>query len=498
MDVGKMSNLAKYTFATKPYKHQMTVLERSWDKEFYGFMLSMGTGKSKICVDTICMLAQNQGLKVAVIIAPKGVYANWYYKEIPTHMPQLFQKLSQVYLYQNKGTKTEEQEMKDLLSNNGAIKILIINIEAITTSQKAWKFLVAVARLGKSMCIVDESSTIKNEGSLRTKKLMKIRDMFTWRRIATGTPVTRDPLDLFSQFEFLYPGCLNAQNYFVFRARYCVLKDSDPIFYKDKDGKVKEKTIKQIVAHKNLDQLTRLMSRFASIVRKEDCLDLPPKVFQTYDVDLTDEQRRIYTEMKEWACAEIDAGNFASATIAITRLLRLHQIVCGHVVDEEKNVRDVPSNRIETLKEIVEQTSGQNIIWSNYRKNVDEIMAMLIKAGRNPVRYDGSVDVSGRQHAVNLFQDGIATDFVGTQSSGGYGITLTAASTVIYFSNNYDLEKRLQSEDRAHRIGQTKSVTYIDMVARGTIDERIIEVLKKKQNLADIIMSGPARIKDLL
>jgi SNF2 family DNA or RNA helicase len=491
--------LLHYTPVLPPYKHQEEACLRGWDKPGYGWLMEMGTGKSKVGIDNACMLVQTKGLRVIVIIAPKGTYANWYYNELPKHLPPLFQSISQIYLYEGRGTVKEQNEMIDMLKDNGAVKILVINIEAITVSERAWKFVAQLVRVAKSMVIVDESSTIKNMSAERTKRILKLRDIVSYRRIATGTPVTRDPLDLFSQFEFLYPECLGAINYYVFRARYCVLQESEIYFKnKKKDNQVDTKKVKAVVGHKNIDQLTRLMSRFASIVRKEDCLDLPPKVFEQYEVELTSEQQRIYAEMREWACAEIEAGDFASATVAITRLLRLHQIVCGYVVNEDKEIRDIPSNRVTALTELVEQTSGQNIIWSNYRRNVDQIIEALRKMGRHPVRYDGSVNTDGRRLAVDMFQDGIATDFVGTQSAGGYGITLTAASTVIYFSNNYDLEKRLQSEDRAHRIGQTKSVTYVDMVARGTVDERIMDVLLKKQDLANLIMSGPGRIREFV
>lgn len=482
-----MERLLTYTPATAPFNHQKEVILDSWDYEYFGWLMEMGTGKSKIGVDNMCMLIQMKGVKRVVIIAPKGTYANWYNKEIPQHMPELFKKICKIYMWRGGSSKAELTEQAKFLQNDGNVQILIMNIEAISASEKAWKLVDWFVGQGSCMVIVDESSTIKNPQAIRTKKVIKLGRKAEWRRILTGTPVTRNPLDLWAQFEFLAPACLGAKTFYGFRSRYAVLET------KEFGGR----KIEVPVAYRHLDELSNRVSDYACVIKKEDCLDLPPKVYVTRDVPLSDQQLRLYTEIKEWACAEIEAGRFISAPQVIVQLLRLHQIVCGHVVDENNVSSPVENNRLDVLMDIISETSGQNIIWCTYRRNIDDVFNRLVKEGRNPVRYDGGTSQEDRAIAINLFQEGKATDFVGTQAAGGYGITLTNANTVIYYSNNYDLEKRLQSEDRAHRIGQTKSVLYIDLVAKGTVDEKIIDALQKKQSLANLIMDGPARLREL-
>ena len=195
--------------------------------------------------------------------------------------------------------------------------------------------------------------------------------------------------------------------------------------------------------------------------------------------------------MKRMAIAELD-GKVMSTVNVMTQLMRLHQVTCGHFKADDQTVKPVKNNRITALLELLEETDGKVIIWANYREDIKNIVQSLKKAygEASTVEYHGGVDSRVRQEHIALFQqkNGPARYFVGNPSTGGYGITLTAANTVIYYSNNYDLEKRLQSEDRAHRIGQTGSVTYVDLIAEGTIDERIVKSLRKKINIANEIM----------
>ena len=195
--------------------------------------------------------------------------------------------------------------------------------------------------------------------------------------------------------------------------------------------------------------------------------------------------------MKSAAIAMIEGKVMSSANV-LTQMMRLHQITCGTFKADDGTVRQVPSNRLNELMNVVEETDGKVIIWATYREDIKKIVEALKKAygEASTVEYHGGVDTTLRQEAIALFQDkkGPTRYFVGNTQTGGYGITLTAANTMIYYSNSYDLEKRLQSEDRAHRIGQTGSVTYVDLIAESTIDERIVKALKKKVNIANEIM----------
>jgi len=251
------------------------------------------------------------------------------------------------------------------------------------------------------------------------------------------------------------------------------------------------RSVQLVTSYRRLDELATKLEKFSYRVLKEDCLDLPPKVFTTRIVDLSEEQHKMYVTMKKAAIAEHE-GKIMSSMSALTTLLRLHQITCGTFKADDGTITHLKNNRITSLMECLEETDGKVIIWANYREDIKKIVESLKKAygDDSTVEYHGGVDSTLRQENIALFQEknSPARYFVGNAQTGGYGITLTAANTVIYYSNSYDLEKRLQSEDRAHRIGQTGSVTYVDLVAEKTIDERIIKSLKSKINIANEIM----------
>jgi SNF2 family DNA or RNA helicase len=250
-------------------------------------------------------------------------------------------------------------------------------------------------------------------------------------------------------------------------------------------------TFKEIVGYRRLDELKEKLDRFAFRVKKEECLDLPEKLYVKREVDLTDEQIKVYNEMKNLALAQIQGG-LVSTVNALTQLMRMHQIVCGHVKMDDGTVVDLPNNRVKELLSVVEETDGKIIIWANYRHDIEAIKLALAKEyGMNAIgTYYGDTDVDERKRVVEEFQkpDSEMRFFVGNPSTGGYGLTLTAASTMVYYSNSFDLEKRLQSEDRAHRIGQTKNVTYIDLIAPKTVDEKIVKALREKINIATQVL----------
>lgn len=201
--------------------------------------------------------------------------------------------------------------------------------------------------------------------------------------------------------------------------------------------------------------------------------------------------------MREEAFAELDAGGFATATAVITQILRLHQIVCGHITDADGQLVRLKSNRVQALLDVCDETEGKTIVWARYREDIRSISKALrdVYGDDSVVEYHGGVDMKDREYAVTGFQDpeSPVKFFVANQSTGGYGITLTAASNVIYYSNDYDLEKRLQSEDRAHRSGQTKSVLYVDLVSPDTVDDKILDSLKNKKSIADLVTGDEVR-----
>ena len=471
-----------YKFKTKPYSHQLTALDRSWNKESYAYFLEMGTGKTKVLIDNLAMLYDKGKVDGALIIAPKGVIGTWYNNELPAHLPDHIE--NKTVLWQSNITKSQSRKLGTLFKTGETLHILIMNVEAFSTTKGvdfAQKFLGS----HNTLMAIDESTTIKTPTAKRTKNILKLAANSKYRRIMTGSPVTKNPLDLFSQCEFLDPWLLNFSSYYAFRNRYAEMKTLH----------MHGRQIQVVNGFKNLGELSDKLKEFSYRVLKEDCLDLPDKIFIKRQITLTPDQRKLYEQMKKEAMAILNGKRVTTVNV-LTQLMRLHQITCGHFTADDGSFQRIPNNRVSELMSILEETEGKAIIWAHYQLDIKDIITQVKKEyGPNSlVDYYGLTPQDERQPNIKKFQDDPQCRFmVGTPSTGGYGITLTAANTVIYFSNGYDLEKRLQSEDRAHRIGQKKSVTYVDLMADDTVDEKIVKALRKKINIASEVLGEELR-----
>ena len=467
-----------YKFKTKPYQHQLDTLKDSWDKENFAYFMEMGTGKSKVLLDNAAVLYDKGLINGLLLIAPKGVYKNWYDSEIPTHLPNHIFKKTVLWKTSDKSQK-QKKILNTLFETGTELHILLMNVEAFSSADGpafAYKFLSA----HNAMIAIDESTTIKTPTTKRTKNIIALREMAKYRRILTGSPVTKSPLDLFSQCEFLDPWLLGHQSYWTFKARYAVTRKIQ----------VQGRQVEIVVGYRNLGELSEKIQPFSKRVLKDDCLDLPKKTFMRHVVELTKEQKRVYKQMKEEAIAYLDGKVLSSATV-MTQLMRLHQITCGHFTADDDTIKDLPCNRMTELMDILDNVHNKAVIWSHYTHDVKRIIEEIKnKYGEDSVvDYFGETDQDQRSINIKKFQnDDKCRFFVGTTHTGGYGITLTAASTMIYFSNGYDLEKRQQSEARIDRIGQEKPMTYIDIIAEDTVDDRIVKALRSKVNIANKIM----------
>ena len=467
-----------YKFKTKPYAHQITALEKSWDRTEYGYFMEMGTGKSKVLVDNMAMLYDKGKINGAVIVAPKGVYRNWYSQEIPNHLPSHIQP--KMVLWTALTSKRKDKEYQTLFETGHDLHILIINVEALST-KKGLDFAAKFMRCHKTMLAIDESTTIKNPNAKRTKSILTLGKEATYRRILTGSPVTKSPLDLYTQCGFLNSFLLGYDSFYAFRNRYANMIDRN----------FGGRRVQLIGSYKRLDELADKLKAFSYRVLKDECLDLPDKVYIRREVDLTDEQSKAYSTMKSAALALLK-GKMATAPHVLTQMMRLHQITCGHLRNDDGTITEIKNNRLKELINLLDEVEGKVIIWANYVYDIENIVKTIGEAfGEDSiVQYYGAIPAEQRQQNIEKFQDPNSKTrfFVGNPQTGGYGITLTCANTVVYYSNGYDLEKRLQSEDRAHRIGQTKSVTYVDFIAPKTVDEKIVKALRKKMNIANEIM----------
>ena len=472
-----------YKFLTKPYKHQEDAFNASAECSTYALLMDMGTGKTKVALDTAAYLYEEKEIDFVLIVAPKTVIANWV-PEIHKHLPDRFP--NKILLWKPSLTKAMRKSLNTLFQDGDGLKCLLMNVEAFSTRKGVEVASLFVKKFNVFM-VVDESTTIKNRKAKRTKALCDLGRGARYRRILTGSPVTKSPLDLFSQLNFLDPDILGFNSYYAFQGRYAIVQRRT----------LGSHSFNHIVGFRRLDELTAKLEQHSFRVRKEDCLDLPDKVYVKRDIELTKEQKKAYDQMTHLALAHLDSGELSTTKNVLTQIMRLQQICCGHLTDDEGVVHELPSKRLDMLLDLCEEIQGKAIIWATWTMDIRSIADALRDrySVQAVAKLHGETPDSERQEIVETFQDRQSDlrFLVGHPKTGGYGLTLTAANTVIYYSNSYDLELRLQSEDRAHRIGQTSKVTYIDLISPSTVDEKIVRALRSKINIADQILGEQTR-----
>jgi len=480
--------VTEHVFKTAPYAHQREAFERDRDREFHALLMEMGTGKSHVLINTIAWLFNKGAINAALLVVPKSITRTWSREQLPTHLPDTVTR-RHVVVWTGTPNQAERTELQELFQPDPlCLKVLVMNVEALSLGTKhkpgkAYVFAEAFLNAHRALMAVDESTTIKSPDANRSKNVVRLGHLATYRRVLTGTPVTQSPLDIFTQFEFLGPNLLECGNFYAFRNRYAQLRRRV----------INGRSFDEVVGWQRLDELRGLVDRHGYRKLKSECLDLPAKVYQTRYVELGTEQARLYAELRDHAVAELDAARIVTAPLFLTRLLRLRQVLAGVVpADGEEEGYELEKNpRLEALLEVLEETDGKAIVWVSFVKPLLRIVKELsAKFGPgSAVPFYGDVPAKVRQEFVESFQspNDRPRFFVGQVRTGGLGLTLTAARTVVYFDHDWSLEARAQSEDRAHRIGQARSVTYVDLVAEGTVDETILEALRSKRDLADLV-----------
>jgi len=472
----------KYPYKTKPYEHQRNALNESAEKVQWAYFMEMGTGKTKVTIDNMAFLYFQKKITSALIIAPKSVYTVWE-TEIQTHIPEEVEY---------KIFKWNLDKQKDLEKLNKAkeLRIFLINVEALSTKRGFQACVEYLSKNKLNFVALDESTTIKNRSAKRTKNILGLRPISHIRRILTGSPITKSPLDLYTQCQFLSPELLGFSSYLAFRNRYAEMTDI-PV------GSGRFISVPKY--YKRLEELETRLQQFSTRIRKDQCLDLKPKIRQKRYIELEGDGKKIYEKLRTTALAIVEDSTISFSN-KLTEIIKLHQVCNGFTKNDDGQIMTLHKSKLNALEEILDETDGKVIIWANYIYNIKEIIGFLEqKYGKESVvSIYGEVDVEDRKRAVERIQTDEKTRFmVGNPTTGGFGLTLTACNTVIYFSNNYNLEVRKQSEDRAHRMGQTGSVVYIDIVAKNTLDEAIMKSLTNKGQIAAKTL-GEEELRDWL
>ena len=475
---------AAYRFKTTPRPYQRKALDKAWDRTSFAFYMDMGTGKTKTSLDLMFAYFADAKVDRVLIVTKFSTRRNWE-QEIGLHAPFLYDPL---VLDTSKPAVFHDWNTRD----EGDLKFLIVGTESLAAGgamAMAQKFVDVSTRVGM---IVDEAHMIKNHSAVRSKNCVKLGRSAAYKVIMTGTPISNSPMDVFMQFEFLDPNIIGIGDFYSFRNRYAIMGGFEG---------------KQVIGYQNMDELIELLTPFVYQVRKSEVLtELPPKIYQTREVILNDEQKRLYKEISKRNTAVTGDRGITIQTI-LERMLRLQEI-CGGVITYERNPTmfdnrkyehcRIPgaNSKVDEVLAIAQDSTGSIIVWCRFLEEIRMVATALREAyGEDSVvEIHGGIEENQRWENVNTkFQMGQARFLVGNAATGGVGLNMTRAETVVYYSNSFSFTDREQSEDRAHRIGQTKSVTYIDLIVEKSVDRIVYEALKNKRDVSEYVRGAIAQ-----
>lgn len=515
---------ASFKFRIAPWKHQRKALTLTAHEKEYALTMEQGTGKTKVVLDTAALLYLGDKIDALVVVAPDGVQRAWIRDHLPKHMSPDVKCVSA--WYENRLPIYLKQKL-DAASDDrfDGLRVIAVNYELLLT-KPAQKWLKAFLKKYRTLLVSDESHRIKNPKSASSQAMYNLADHAAYRRTLTGTPYSVGPLDIYGQYLFLNTSILGDQSLVAFRARHCVMMPPDAgtmrhfavklkAKYGDiraRDGRLlREIKMPQLVQrdpvtgmpmYRDMEILAKQIKPYTFRVLKKDCLDLPPKIYEKRYVRLNSAQRQLYNALRDEYFAEMD-GKLMTTTLAITRLTRLQQITGGFFKADDEELMAVPGKnpKLISLLDTLAGATDKVLIWARFVAEL-EMIADTLEQGEHygpgsVARYWGDGTSTARDKNKKRFiEDPLCRFFVSQPKAGGTGLDgLQVASTVVYFSNEFSLLERLQSEDRAHRGGSEvhESVTIIDIEAEDTLDAKIIDGLRNKKDIADIITGDDPR-----
>jgi len=506
-----------YDYKTKPLPHQAAEFELTRDLKNRALWWEMGCGKTKPMIDTAAWLFLRGEITGVLVLAPKGVAPNWARDELDKHLPDAVRRRTRVLLWDSgkAGTKYYQQEVERALAHDGLLFVCMSYNGIMTEVAPGAEKPMHVRKLRKGrelakelltsrrcMMILDESPRIKDPGTKTAKRVQAASPYAAYRRVLSGTPIDNSPFDAYSQIQFLDPfywqkhGC---KGWPAFKAKYgdwvtrLIAPQLCPHPKELRPG-CGCRTFPDLVRYKNLDDLGHVLREVGSRLRKDEVLDLPPKMYELRRFDLAPKQQQLYEQIRREFMATLADGSLVTAPLVITQLLRLQQITSGYITNDDGAMvlADDRNPRVDLLADTLADIPHKSIVWAKFKEDFAQIGARLLREEIPYVEFYGATSEAARAEAKLRFQeDPSVRVFLGNPACAGEGLTLTAAQTVLYYNTTYRLAHRLQSEDRAHRIGQEHPVLYIDLVADRTVDEKIIGALREKKDLADLILGDP-------
>lgn len=487
-----------YTPARPLLTHQVTALEKMKGQEAFALLMEFGTGKSAVIVADAGRLYREGKIDGVLVLAPKGCYGDWGLSGSGknSHWELNLDRTVQtddlfVAVWRGGNTKHEKTSFQTLTIING-LSVLVMNTEALSASPRAAAECERFLKARKAMLVLDESTQCKAPGAKRTKRVIKLAGWAVYRRILTGFPTPRSSLDLYSQFMVLDWKILGHKSYFTYRNRYAVM---EPLY-------LGSRIIQQVVGYQNTGELWKRIEPYSFRIRADDCLDLPPADYRKRMVEMPAETQRVYNDLKRQATAKLDGdAGHVTATLAITLIMRLHQVACGHVTTEDGALRELPCAKMDELVEIIEEIGEDQkiVIWAHWRYSIQSIASALAEkyGPESVVTYWGDTSEAERAEArLRFANDPLCRFFVGNQQTGGRGINdLVVARHAVFWSNPPDLELRLNAEARTRRKGSEhhSSVVYHDLLTTGTVEEKIVRALRERLDLASLVVGDRVR-----
>lgn len=470
-----------YAFRLSPWQCQRTALDKVYGMTAAALFMDMRTGKSRVVVDEVSALRMEGRLERVLILPPLSVRRSWQRE---------FAKIATVpYDLLLLNTKDGGKEFDAWNAKPHDLKVMVVGIESLSAGraeQFCARFLNTSTR---SMCVVDESHNIKNHAATRSERAVGLGRMAEFRRILTGTPLAKNPMDLYMQFEFLDPNIIGLGDFYSFRNRYAIMGGYDD---------------REIIGYDNLPELFELLAPFVYQVRQSEVpeLALLPKIQVLREVELTKRQRELYKRIEDEGQLMEREGAISVQNV-LERMLRQQEIVGGFVSYENPNGPDKfrreriegANPKLDELLNVTEEYVGPTLIWCAYRPEIELVAtALRERYGANQVvEIHGGVDEQERDARVQAFQSGRVQYVVGNAATGGVGLTMSRAQVNVYYSNTFNFIHRVQSSERSTGIAKKHPVTEIDIVAIDSVDETLIEAREQKLDVSEFVRRGLSR-----
>ena len=466
----KTKSLYSLPVKVKPYAHQIKAFEfvctifglsnSELKSRGAALLMEMGTGKTMTTIAIAGALFKHKKVKRILVVAPLSILGVWEQEF------QSFANFPYSLVVLTGSSKEKSTAIKTLPKDE--LQIVVVNYES------AWRIEKDLLNFDADLIIADEAHKLKEARTSQSKAMHHLGDKARYKLLLTGTVITNREIDVFSQYRYLNPEIFG-NSFYAFRNRYF-----DMVGYGNHTPHFKSSM---------LDEFLEKMHSIAFRVTKAECLDLPEVTEEIRTVELEPDAFKLYKCLEKESYAELNNSE-VSAVNVLTKLLRLSQVTGGHLTDDEGDTNVVSTEKIKALSDILDSAVSEDkkiVIMARFVPELNDIQKLLEQKGIGYAVVRGGV--KNREDEIKRFQeDKNCKVFVGQIAAAGLGITLTAASTMVFFSLDYSMSNFEQAKARIHRVSQSEKCLYIYLVAKGTVDNKILKALRHKVDLAKTLV----------